>query len=183
MTTGIASAAGPRRPTSPETRFDRGAALVLAGALAFTAAVVLVTLAILNAPSDGWQIPGDNQVSELAYFYGDWPSPLRQGDVILAVNGLNVNSANGAWLTHYDLPDWRAGATVTYRIQRAGQVLELPVALRQPGVASVARALANAAQASPGEWSWLLVAVVVFWLRPGSHAARLLLVMMVSHAA
>jgi hypothetical protein len=180
---GSATARGPRRPAPAESRFDCGAALVLAAALGFVTLVVAVTLAILNQPADGWQIPGDNQESVLAYFYGDWPTPRRHGDVILAVNGLNVNSAAGAWLTHYDLSDWHAGATAAYTVQRAGQVLDVPVTLRQADAASLWRALANAAQASPGEWSWLVVAMVVFWLPPSSRAARLLLIMMVSHAA
>jgi len=173
----------PARLPAPESRFDRGAAAVLAFVLVFVAGAVFVTLGILALPSDGWQIPGNNQITQLASFYGNWPTPLRAGDIILAVNGLNVNSSDGAWLDRYDLPAWQAGGTVTYTVRRAGQVIAVPVTLQQADQASLFHALGNSLTDVPGELSWPLIALVVFALRPGSRAARLLLVMMVCHFA
>ena len=75
---------------SQETRFGRGAALVLALALGLAALVVAVTVGILAQPNDGWLIPANSQTSTLSYFYGDWPTPLRAGDEVLAAFGASV---------------------------------------------------------------------------------------------
>src|SRR5579859_1565711 len=166
-----------------ETRFDRTAAWLLAATLLFASAVLVVTLLILATPSDGWLIPGSGSTSTLSSFYGDWPTLLQSGDEVLAVNGLDVSWADNSWLAWHSLPAWRAGSTVTYSVRRAGQVLSLPVTLHQPDAASLLRALLATAADSPTEWSWPIIALVIFWLRPGNRAARLLLVAMVSHAA
>jgi hypothetical protein len=164
-----------------EARFDRGAWWLLAAVLLFAAVTTGLTLAILAAPADGWLIPYDDLNLTLDYFYGDWPTPLRAGDQVRAIEGMPLDAL-------YQLrwgvppPGWAEGATVTYSVERAGQRLEIPVQLHRPGGATRLRALAYTAFASPLELSWPLVALIVFWRRPRSRAARLLLLAMVSHA-
>ena len=171
------------RLAAAETRFDRGAALVLAAALAFAALMVAMTLSVLSLPADGWQIPGSVDTTQLVYFYGDWPTPLRAGDAILTVNGYSLDSQAGGWLRPLSPSGWQAGATIIYTVRRDNEVLTVPVVLHQPDPASKWRALGRALRDTPTEWSWPIIALVVFWLRPGSHAARLLLFIMVSYVA
>ena len=172
-----------RGPAAAEARFDRWAALALAAALSFAVLAAYVTLGVLAQPSDGWQISGISQDTRLARFIGDRSTPLRADDVILAVNGLNVDAETGSWLVRASLPAWQVGGTVSYTLRRAGQVLIVPVELHALDQASRLRALAHSLSDSPGELSWPLIALVVFGLRPGSRAARLLLIMMISHFA
>jgi len=170
-------------PAAAETRFDRASGLTLLGVLALATLIVASTLAVLARPADGWLIPYDSPAATLSYFYGDWPTPLQAGDVVLAVEGAPLVTLYSLQQAVPPPPNWRAGAQVVYTVQRGAQTLAVPVDLHAPTGAVIARALAHTAQDVPAEWSWPLVALVVFWQRPRSLAARLLLLAMVSHAA
>jgi hypothetical protein len=167
------------------TRFDRTAAWLLIGVLAFAGLVAALTLALLSRPSDGWLIPFTDEQQRLAYYYGDGPTPLRAGDQVLAVNGYDVQAIYSLPQALARRPDLGVGQTIVYTVQRAGQPrpVEVPVVWQAPSPAAIARALAHTAADSPADWSWPLAALLIFWRRPGSQPARLLLLAMLPHAA
>ena len=166
-----------------ERRFDRGAWLVLAGVLAFVALVGATTWAGLAVPGDGWSVLFDTDPPQLEAYHGQGPTPLRAGDRVLRVNGVDVGSMYDLQRDPGALAAWQPGATVEYLVEREGQRLPVRVTLQTLGPAGILRAMANAASDVPSEWSWSVIALLVFWRRPGSLAARLLLVAMVAHNA
>jgi hypothetical protein len=70
---------------------------------------------------------------------------------------------------------WEDGGTVQYTIQRQGETLNVPVTLHRLNVTGILRGLANTMRAELTQWSWFAVGLIVFFLRPSSRAARLLL--------
>jgi hypothetical protein len=164
---------------NPEARFDRASLLVLAAVAAFTLLVVWTTVEVLALPGDGWQAEFDTMPPQLLEFFGDWPTPLRAGDKIQSVGDLDVTSAFGLNQRPANLDDWREGATVRYTLERDGQTLQVPVVLHRLSPGAIVRALFRPAVEAPAEWSWAIIALVVFWRRPRSLAARQLLLAMV----
>jgi len=167
------------KPTLPsETTFDRQAGLLLAVVIALVVVVFVNTILILRLPGDGWQmLYNDKDVGNyrLDYFMGDWETPLQVGDVVTAVGG----QATPTHVQYVPLPtpaNWVEGGTVIYTIQRDGQTMTLPVTLHRLSVRGILRGLANTMSEELTGWSWVLVGVLVFWLRPNNWAARLLLV-------
>ncbi len=111
----------------------------------------------------------------LSYFMGDWETPLQVGDVVTAVG----DQATPKTVQYVPLPapaNWVEGSTVIYTIQRDGQTMALPVTLHRLSVRGILRGLAKAMSDELSGWSWVLVGLLVFWLRPNNRAARLLLV-------
>jgi hypothetical protein len=72
--------------------------------------------------------------------------------------------------------EWLDGGTVHYIVERHGERLNVPVRLHRLDLAGILRALANTMRADLSQWSWFMVALIVFFLRPNNRAARLLLV-------
>jgi len=166
------------KPTSAETKFDRSAGLLLAAVIAFVLTIFVNTIAILRLPGDGWQMPYNDRDTGnylLSYFMGDWETPLQVGDVVTAVG----DQATPKTTQYVPLPapaNWVEGGTVIYTIQRDGQTMELPVTLHRLTVRGILRGLAITMSDELAGWSWVLVGLLVFWLRPNNQAARLLLV-------
>ena len=158
-----------------DNAFDRGAWQLLAGVTVFVLLVLVNTITILRLPGDGWQIDYSdwNQGNhQLAYFMGDWATPMQAGDVVKAVNGQPLPSF--VRVTPLEPPaDWVDGGTVQYTIQRQGEILEVPVTLHRLSLAGILGGLANTMRDDLLEWSWFAVGLVVFFLRPSSRAARL----------
>ena len=172
------------KPTpSSETKFDRSAGLLLAAVVLFVLTVFVNTIAILRLPGDGWQMPYNDRDTGnylLSHFMGDWETPLRVGDVVTAVG----NQPTPKTVQYVPLPapaNWDEGSTVIYTIQRDGQTMFLPVTLHRLSVRGVLRGLANTMSEELTGWSWVLVGLLVFWLRPNNKAARLLLVVSSSY--
>ena len=164
--------------TSSEKRFDRDAWLLLAGVVAFVLIVLGNTLTILRLPGDGWQVPyNERSVGDdvLDYFMGDWATPLREGDVVTAVDGQPLSTSE----QFVPLPPpagWVEGGAVNYTIRRAGETMDVPVTLHRLNLAGILRGMANTMRAESAQWSWFLVGLALFFLRPNNRAARLLLV-------
>ncbi len=106
------------------------------------------------------------------------PGGLRQGDVIVAVEGKSLEFwAQGLFNWNLARPQWHMGQTITYTVLRHGHSLDVPVTLETYPLGTIV------AQ----EWStilyalvFLLVAIFVFVLRSGERAARVQLLMAAS---
>ena len=135
----------------------------------------------LTLPTDGWLwIEGDigsadqNSFTYTVNQFGR-PSPIRPGDYLLTVDGLDARTTvtDRGWAGQGRPPaGWRVGGTATYEVRRDGYPVTLLVPLYGWTAADVLRiALA----------SWLVAAVFVaiglfvFLKRPDSWAARALL--------
>ena len=149
--------------------FDRGAWLTVAAVLLFALVVITTTLYILAMPGDGWQMIYEEP--PLTEFVGDWPTPLQEGDVILAVD---VTAIETIRLQPLAAPaNWQVGATIPYTIERNGEQQTVAVLLGTLPARGILQALANTMLDELPQWSWFVVGLI---LRPGSTAARLLLV-------
>ena len=70
----------------PQRRWDRGSWLALAFVVLVFGATLTLTATQLSVPTDGCLLNTNNiQTQEIVVCLGDWPSPLRPGDVILRV--------------------------------------------------------------------------------------------------
>jgi hypothetical protein len=166
--------------------FDRGAWLTLIAVLGFACVVILTTAYLLTLPGDGWQVPYDaaNAMTPswpLDHFIGDWSTPLQPNDIVIAINGNEL--AQEASLSRWIPPaNWQDGGSVKYTILRSRQTLIVDVTLHRLDMAGVLHGFWHAMGDSPAEWIWLLVGITVFLLRPRDPAARLLLVIGVTHS-
>jgi len=167
-----------------KTRFDRSAWLMLAAVTGFVLAVLATTVYVLAMPGDGWQMPYDTAPKPwpLENFAGDWPTTLHTNDRVVAVDGIAV--ARDDQLAALTPPStWHDGGTVGYTILRDGDSVDVNVTLHRLSPLGILRGLWHAMQDTPAEWSWSLVAIAVFLLRPRDRAARLLLLIGVCHSA
>jgi hypothetical protein len=158
---------------------------VLAFVIGFVVVVLATTVYVLAMPGDGWQMPYDTgpQPWPLENFMGDWPTPLRHGDLVMAVDGIVVARESDSIGPLAPPPAWTDGSTTVYSVVRGGQSEDVSVTLRVLDLAGIWRGFWHAMQYAPAEWSWSLVAIAVFLLRPRDPAARLLLLIGVSHSA
>ncbi len=154
--------------------------------------ILLISLALIGVsagqvayrtalPTEGWTFLSgddfdDNRTWLDANLLGD-PSPLQPGDGLLAVEGASVTGN----LSSEGLTDgWRAGQTVVYTVERAGQVLDLDVPLKAWTLGALARyAFGNPANAIGGLMSLLMLGIGLFVLgqRPAEPAGWALLLL------
>lgn len=145
------------------------------GALSPGVASVWVDLA---SPSDGARLkPGPlvwkpDGVAVIPF--AEAPGGLRRGDVVLAVDGRNLESWAQALITPgASHPRWQVGQTVGYTVRRKEGVLTVPVTL---GRYPLATALAQQWGGVLFAFVFLLVGAFVFVRRPAERAARGLLI-------
>ena len=83
---------GTARQPGDERRFDRGSWIALAFALCLLAYNLLQAVLLWQVPGDGWLVNGELSADPpRAIFYlslNDGPTALRQGDELLAAEGL-----------------------------------------------------------------------------------------------
>jgi uncharacterized membrane protein (UPF0136 family) len=170
-----------------EKRWDRWSWLTLAAGLALILVPLLTSLAGMRYPGDGWASTsaggfGITGSYRLTGNDSGQPSPLRPEDVVLAINGRP--------LTDDSLPPAPAGAQVgdmmRYTIQRAGDtpnedvpvVLEVDVPVVRLAPVVVVQSWGRNFRENTGNAVFslllLILAVVVFFMRPGNLAARYL---------
>jgi len=167
-----------RAPDDPaaQRRFDRGAWVVLVIALAWCLVTAVVAAAGLNYPSDGFTVTRNSTTgaAQLKYRFHALPTPLRTGDIVLAINGQSLGPNDSAPVG----PDTRAGQVLLYAIERDGQRLEVPVTLAAPGLAALWPGLLGRL-AEPRDFIVATLAFAValwaFVARPGNLGARYLL--------
>lgn len=162
-----------------ESRFDRGSWLTLAAVLVMLIVPLVTTLVSFTLPSDGWyewQAP-DRAGFVITTDTTGAASPLRQGDVVLAINGMPIRDGR--------FPDLRGqlkpGAVLTYTIRRGEQLMDVAVPLVERSPLSIlyynlAVTRDNLALGVIPPLALLLTAYV-FIRRPRDPAARLMLVM------
>jgi hypothetical protein len=172
------------QPMRSKPRLDRGAWLMLAAVTGFVLAVLAATVYVLAMPGDGWQMPYETapQPWPLENFLGDWPTTLRISDRVVAVDGIAV-ARDDQLAALAPPPAWHDGGTVVYTVLRDGDPVDVNVTLHKLGPLGILSGLWHAMQDTPAEWSWSLVAIVVFLLRPRDRAAHLLLLIGVCHSA
>ena len=131
----------------------------------------------LTTPFDGARLQPGTQVWQpngvVVMPLSEQADGLRAGDRVVAVDGRSMESwAQTLFQIRAQRPRWQVGQTVTYTVQRDGQLVDLPITFAQYPLGAV---LAR-------EWgTWLfgllnlLVAGFVFFKRPGEPAARVLL--------
>jgi signal transduction histidine kinase len=172
--------------TSPQQtaarRFDWISWLTLVLALGLILLSTVQKAYRLTLPTDGWSfITGDvgsadqDRPTYQVNLLGQ-PSPLRWGDRLLAVEGRPFESiyaqANAGQVQ--PLPNWHAGQTVQYTVEREGRpiIFDVPLYTWPPGK------VLQQILISPGLWASVLLAAVgwfVFFKRPTDWAARALL--------
>jgi hypothetical protein len=159
-----------------DKRWTAGAWLTIAATTALLLVPVIATLLSLGYPTDGWTSAstpsGNYQTGERVA--GD--NPLQTGDLILAIDGQPLLPNQRPPLP----PDLRAGQVLRYTLERDRQRLDVAVTLVRGTLADLWR-VAGAHIAAKPEITLVptlsfLVALAVFLLRPGSDAARYLLV-------
>jgi hypothetical protein len=161
-----------------EARFGCGAWLTLALAVAVLVGPLIITLAGADLPTDGWaHTTGDlTNRYRLLVNLTDRPSPLREGDVILAIDGEPLVFGYRSALPD----DLQAGQTLRYTVLRDGQTLEVDAPLTRHSPRTVANYLVRSTQRDivyPVVVPLLILLIVgfAFARRPGNEAARLLL--------
>jgi hypothetical protein len=164
---------------TPERRWTRGAWLTLAAASGLLVGTTAAEVIGLRYPTDGWtSFQQDSGAYELQEHVTQGPTPLRTGDLIVAIEGQALRRDQLLPLP----PNLRAGQVLQYSLERKGQRLEIGVTLVQRSLSDLGRyAAMTVANLNRGAITLVptlsfLVALAVFVLRPGSAAARYLLI-------
>jgi hypothetical protein len=156
-----------------EARFGREA-WVTAGLAALILACGLVLLGYrFTLPTDGWKVErlgADNAFLYVENVMGA-PSGLQPGDQVVAVQSFTEQDRGVPVALQ---AAWQAGETVMYDIVRDEGELQVPVTLTQwdfgAWLWATARRPAEVARLASG-YLLVVIAAVVFWLRPGNPAA------------
>ncbi|HOU42289.1 MAG TPA: hypothetical protein PK829_13565, partial [Promineifilum sp.] len=168
---------------APDTRhWDRGATFDLVAMTALLLFSLVLTVYRLTLPTDGWLATEPNDFDARGFIYQanlmGLPSDLRPGDHLLAVEGIPFNSdiVTASWRLR---DEWRAGNSLRYSVVRDGQALELDVPLTHWRLADFWRGTATAENLIwyVSSVLFVVVALLAFWRRPDSRAARALWVL------
>ena len=164
---------------TPERRWTRGAWLTLAAAAGLLLGTTVAAVIGLRYPTDGWtSFQLDSGVYELQEQVTQGPTALRAGDLVVAIDGQPLRRDQLLPLP----PNPRAGQVLRYSLEREGQRLEVDVTLVRRSLSDFGRyAALTVADLSRGALTLVpalsfVVALGVFLLRPGSAAARYLLI-------
>jgi hypothetical protein len=168
-----------------ERRWDRSSWVVLLAVIVLWLTAISSAYGALVQPTDGWLATQQGELPPpRSVFVGGWPNPLQAGDRVFAIGGTAQNS-DFLTLNRPTAPPagWMDGGSVPYTVKRGEQTLLLDVPIRRLSSAGILRAFAATAIDTPSEWGYFLIAALVFALRPGSAAARLLFLFGGAHAA
>jgi hypothetical protein len=165
-----------------ERGFDRRSWIVTAAAILIVLLSLLQTIHHFSLPTDGWemdQIEVEGEKDRIVFTYNQLgePTPLRQGDVLVAIEGQSIEDImdNAGYLRPQRPENWDFGRTVRYSVLRDGEQLELDVAMKGWTANQVFwRVGFNIFDQLPALLQ-LMIGVFVFVRRPRSQAAQLLL--------
>ena len=161
-----------------ESRFNRGSWLAIAASALLLALMAAVNAYRATLPTDGWIYDGFGGGFSVDLL--GLPSGIQVGDVPVAIAGVPIEQiANRPMLAPATQPPgWQAGGTVTYRLDRGGQIVNVQVPLVRWDLAAVRRAFP---QWLAAWWDSTLISILyfligafVFYRRPGSQAAQVL---------
>ena len=171
------AAARPPDASRDERRWTPGAWLTLAVALAYLAAGFASVLSAFRQPTEGWNVVNNEPLGWRLLLNQGGSSLLRVGDRVLAIDGMDVDSA---LLPRREAPpDWRVGGMARYTIERDGTVFDVDVPLVSTPPGEMFRFLFVGVDGTNASALICLVfGFVVFLLRPGNAAARLLLLIL-----
>lgn len=168
-------------PLSDERRWDRWSWLTLAIGILLLVWPFLTTLYSYRFPTDGFSSTANDGFSiggtyRLGETLTSEPTPLQTDDIVVGINGQPLLPD-----TPPPLPaNLDAGQVIHYTLDRAGKTIEADVTLmRLSPMAIITDQLENLRD-NPGNslfvFAMVVIAIAVFLLRPGSHAARYLLI-------
>lgn len=168
---------------SDESRFNLTSWLVLGLGVLLTGLAVVVTLYRLTLPWDGWSFTRDATGSgQRLVFYEKLvagASPLRKGDVLLAVQGQPFEDMLARALTFNPQrpPTWTEGGTSRYTVLRGGEQINLIVPLVRLTPQQALSGIARSWSMDPSVLPALLISLFVFLVRPRSPASRSLFIL------
>jgi len=164
--------------TPNERRWTQGAWLTLIVTLGYLLAGVLYVLAGYRLPSDGWNSVYTVSTGWQVKLNQGGADLLRRGDRIVAVAGFDVDETN--FLPPQPAPPgWSVGATARYTVVRDGRTIDLTIPLVQIATGELPRHVLRGTDGTNfAALICLLFGFAVFLLRPGSVAARLLLLIL-----
>jgi hypothetical protein len=166
-------------------RFDAGSWAALTYALAIGFGSLLFVIWAWRIPSDGWLYSGDAGGSAIVFEanLSDRPSPLRSGDTLIAIEGIESKELADRSHAFYALqsPPWPDGKPMRYTVMRGEHLVTLDVPLhriapwtyqqgmvRTQGMLQVVQLVSSV--------FFFGIGVAVFLLRPRERAAHALLI-------
>lgn len=170
--------------TRGQTRFDSSSWITLSIVIGIFLATLGVAVASYNVPMDGWFIDRGawGRYTNLLYAEPFFPkndtSTLKQGDILLAVEGVSFEQleAHAASLQPQRPDNWKLGETVHYTVLRNGREFDATATLIRPLLFSTYRPWVLITNPILLTFPiFLSICVLVFALRPRERAAQLLL--------
>jgi hypothetical protein len=169
----------PRLINDSETKFNRGAWLTLAFVILLLFYMFASLAYRFSLPTDGWMV---NEATQVGFNYTEnlmgAPSGLQPGDNVIAVEG---NPADRLNISPALREAWKAGAILEYTVIRDGEEIQVPVTLTHWQIGKWLRAMLSdpfmLLGILPG-YFLLILAFIVFLLRPGDLAAGAFLLLM-----
>ncbi|HYN87164.1 MAG TPA: hypothetical protein VER55_01480 [Ardenticatenaceae bacterium] len=170
-----------------DSRFTGGSWLVLALALLLGGFSLVHSLYCLSLPSDGWSYANESATGTGLFLDRNLtgaPSPLRSGDELVAVEGQPVTEIKARAVVARPVrpANWAVGQSVRYSVARDGRDMALDVVLTRRPASQYLREMAGQLVESPGLVPQLLIALFVFFRRPQSRPAWVLLLFAVANA-
>ncbi len=168
---------------NPDTRFDRGARLLLLFALLFIALDIAQLAYRFTLPTEGWAIDtNSNDAGDFNFYIIEnivgAPSPLQPGDALHVIGGIPAEQlSNGKVLFNPPPEGWRAGSEVPVTVIRGGQELNFDIPIVNWTFAAWLRANFTGLERLI---SWLNTLIIfgvglfTFLKRPGNLSARFL---------
>jgi hypothetical protein len=162
-----------------DAKFNRGAWLTLSFVILILAYMVASLAYRLSLVTDGWMV---NEATEVGFNYTEnlmgAPSGLLPGDNVIAVEGYPVDRLN---IPPALREAWKAGATLEYTVIRDGEEIQVPVTLTHWQIGKWLKTQFGNPYMLLGilpGYFLLILAFIVFLLRPRDPAAGAFLLLM-----
>ena len=171
-----------QKASTDETRFSRASWVALTIVLFFFTLDLAQIGYRMSLPTDGWSFPLEITSGEQQYIFdrnlAGAVSDLQSGDVLLEVQGQSIEQiVRRAFVFQPIRPEnWAIGERVEYRVLRAGRELSVEVPLVRRALIDWLREFFTFLLESPSTLLQATIAIFVFFRRPRSRAAQILLI-------